>query len=176
MQWRFSQQRRYWILQCTCLKLATCKQTESKDYSLLHILHLLLNSILCLDGGFELDQTSPGQLTDFNMWQHEMTLDELNSATCGTKGDVVSWDTLQERGSSSKTNKFLPGCNGKHTSLNLFFVTLLAKWKPTKSSLRLKMYFKVTQKLQANKIDFFKICRPVFVAYYFPPFNKNFMA
>ena len=75
----------------------------------------MLNNILTvlwLGGGFELHQTSPGQLADFNMWKHEMDVKELNTVACGTKGDVVSWDTLREKGYSKRTDYVLPGCNG----------------------------------------------------------------
>ena len=63
-------------------------------------------------GGFQLSQTSPGQLADFNMWKREMTVAELNALTCGTKGDVVSWATLREKGHSKRTERVLPGCDG----------------------------------------------------------------
>ena len=73
-----------------------------------------------IDGGFEISQTSPGQLADFNMWKREMTTDELNSATCGTKGDVVSWDTLKEKGRATRTERIFPGCNCKNLLHNIF--------------------------------------------------------
>ena len=41
-----------------------------------------------------------------------MDVKELNTVACGTKGDVVSWDTLREKGYSKRTDYVLPGCNG----------------------------------------------------------------
>ena len=67
----------------------------------------------CLDGGFDIRQMAPGKLADFNMWQHEMTEDELNSDSCGARGDVASWETLKEKGTSLRTKHVLPSCIGK---------------------------------------------------------------
>ena len=69
--------------------------------------------LLTLGGDFESHQTVPGQLADFNMWKREMNLDELNILTCGTEGDVVSWNTLQEKGASSRAKKNFPACKSK---------------------------------------------------------------
>ena len=66
-----------------------------------------------LGGGFSLNQMVPGQIADFNMWQREMTLNELNLLTCGTEGDVVSWNPLQEKGVSNRTQKEFAVCDGK---------------------------------------------------------------
>ena len=78
----------------------------------MHIYYLLLSSILYLDGGFDLAQASYGKLADFNIWRREMSVDQLNSETCGFSGDVVSWRTLQEKGTSARTKHVFPGCNG----------------------------------------------------------------
>ena len=72
-----------------------------------------LSVITTLGGDLESDQTVPGQLADFNMWQREMTLNELNLLTCGTIGDVVSWNTLKEEGVSNKAKKQFTACKGK---------------------------------------------------------------
>ena len=61
------------------------------------------------------DQTVPGEIADFNMWQREMTLDELNNEGCGTEGDVASWNTLKEKGVSNRTQKKFSACNGKRS-------------------------------------------------------------
>ena len=45
------------------------------------------------------------------MWQREMTLDELNDEGCGTEGDVVSLNTLKEKGASTWTQKEFASCN-----------------------------------------------------------------
>ena len=67
-------------------------------------------------GSLNVGQASPGQLANFNMWKKEMTLDQLNSGTCGGQGDVVSWNTLQEKGSSVRTQEYFPTCTGKISS------------------------------------------------------------
>ena len=64
-------------------------------------------------GRFDITQTVPGQIADFNMWQKEMTVDELNYEGCGTEGDVISWNTLKEKGDSNRTQKEFTACNGK---------------------------------------------------------------
>ena len=64
-------------------------------------------------GHFDLKQTVPGQIADFNMWQKDMTVDELNHEGCETEGDVVSWNTLEEKSLSSKTQKEFAACHGK---------------------------------------------------------------
>ena len=46
-----------------------------------------------------------------------MTVDELNSETCGAQGNVVSWSTLQERGTAVKSNEYFPNCDGKVTAI-----------------------------------------------------------
>ena len=61
------------------------------------------------------DQTVPGEIADFNMWQREMTLNELNLLTCETEGDVASWNTLKEKGVSNRTRKEFTACNGKRS-------------------------------------------------------------
>ena len=54
-----------------------------------------------------------GEIADFNMWSYEMSEDELNSQTCGSNGDVASWDTLEEKGVSLRTVRGFPICNSK---------------------------------------------------------------
>ena len=46
-----------------------------------------------------------------------MTAAEINTQACGTKGDVVSWKSLQEQGASTRTKTFLPLCNGKYKTM-----------------------------------------------------------
>ena len=70
-----------------------------------------------LGGTLDYHQTVPGKLADFNMWRHEKTAAQLNSETCEAQGDVVSWNTLLEKGSSTRTNELFAGCAGK----SLFF-------------------------------------------------------
>ena len=63
-------------------------------------------------GGFEGRQTLSGEIAEFNMWSKEMSLDELLSMPCGTKGDVSSWETLKTQGSSTKAYRVFPDCKG----------------------------------------------------------------
>ena len=71
---------------------------------------------LHVDGGYDRKQVVPGKLAEFNMWNREMTADELNSETCGAHGNVVSWSTLQERGTAVKSSENFPRCAGKATT------------------------------------------------------------
>ena len=68
---------------------------------------------MSVGGRLDVAQVVPGKLANFNMWRREMTAEELNSQTCGAKGNVVSWDTLREKGIYPRSKHFLPGCNGK---------------------------------------------------------------
>ena len=52
-----------------------------------------------------------------------MSEDELNLMTCGSKGDVVSWDSLKEKGFTARTTRSFPQCNG--IMLNIRNI-----WKP----------------------------------------------
>ena len=54
-----------------------------------------------------------GQLADFNMWDYEMSADEVNVTTCEPAGNVASWDTLKEKGDAMESVKAFPGCNGR---------------------------------------------------------------
>ena len=85
-----------------------------------------LSVIITSGGGFDSDQTVPGQIADFNMWQREMTLDELNHQGCGTEGDVVSWNTLGEAGVSTKTQKEFTACNGKRSFFSFIEILIFS--------------------------------------------------
>ena len=60
-----------------------------------------------------MSQTTAGEMADFNMWQHEMTADEVVSQTCGAYGSVSTWSTLQEKGISRAMHKDFRDCQGK---------------------------------------------------------------
>ena len=64
----------------------------------------------------DITQATAGQLADFNMWDYEMSADEVNVTTCGPVGNVVSWDTLKKKGESLESVKAFPGCNGRSVS------------------------------------------------------------
>ena len=66
--------------------------------------------ILYLDGKYEADQTTVGRLANFNMWNTEMSVRQLNTRTCGRRGNVVSWNKLKEMGKSKRTTEKFPGC------------------------------------------------------------------
>ena len=69
--------------------------------------------VMYSDGGYQLTQTTPGQIAVFNMWDYEMTAEEVNSKTCGSGGNVSSWDTLNVKGISDTAYRIFPGCKGK---------------------------------------------------------------
>ena len=66
-----------------------------------------------LDNGYDVSQTVAGRLAEFNMWNFELSQDELNFNTCDKDGNVVSWNTLQERGTSTRSVQSFPVCNRK---------------------------------------------------------------
>ena len=55
-----------------------------------------------------------------------MTIGELNFDTCEARGDLVSWETLNEQGSEPRTVFRNPTCNGK---MLFFFESFLSKVK-----------------------------------------------
>ena len=58
----------------------------------------------------DVDQTVPGFITEFNMWNYEMDSTEVNSIACGAEGNVVSWDSLEEVGISERSLKTFSKC------------------------------------------------------------------
>ena len=44
-----------------------------------------------------------------------MTEEELNTETCGTNGNISSWNTLREKGSSARTTELFSHCTGELT-------------------------------------------------------------
>ena len=79
--------------------------------------------MMTLGGELDPEETVPGQIADFNMWKMEMTLDELNLLTCGTEGDVVSWNTLKVKGVSNRTQKEFPSCAGKKFTIYIIILS-----------------------------------------------------
>ena len=73
-------------------------------------------TIYTTGGNLSIQQTTAGQLADFNMWDYEMSADEVNVTTCGPAGNVVSWDTLKKKGDAMESVKAFPGCNGESTA------------------------------------------------------------
>ena len=53
-----------------------------------------------------------------------MSEDELNLMACGSKGDVVSWDSLKENGFTARTTRSFPQCNGNVFNLNIFMLSI----------------------------------------------------
>ena len=70
--------------------------------------------LLVVGGELELDQTLVGKIAQFNMWNIAMTEEQIKSATCGSVGNVSSWDTLSERGVACRSEMNFPGCQGNN--------------------------------------------------------------
>ena len=64
-----------------------------------------------LGGGFDISQTVLGKLAEFNLWNTSMSQSQLNSMTCGTTGNIVSWNTLLEKGTANRTYENFPECS-----------------------------------------------------------------
>ena len=70
--------------------------------------------VLTIDGGaLELHQTVTGKIAQFNMWDYEMGMNELNMLPCVVDGNLVSWSTLLTMGTAAMTFEDFP-CNSKH--------------------------------------------------------------
>ena len=72
-------------------------------------------AIFYLGGGLDLYQVTIGYIAEFNMWSYKMAVEELNTETCGTKGNISSWYTLMEKGSSARTTELFSHCTGELT-------------------------------------------------------------
>ncbi|XP_067950451.1 C-reactive protein-like [Watersipora subatra] len=64
-------------------------------------------------GSFDIRQTVTGEIAEFNMWDFEMNMAQINTKTCGYKGNVASWDTLQKDKADEMTTKTFPPCDAK---------------------------------------------------------------
>ena len=65
---------------------------------------------------------TPGQIAEFNMWSHEIDEIDINPTSCGTFGDVVSWNTLEEYGEVTTPTRYrvFPDCPGNIITLMLY--------------------------------------------------------
>lgn len=52
----------------------------------------------------------------FNMWDYKMSLSEIMALSCNAVGNVVNWDTLQEKGTGSFHDEVF-NCEGKGTDV-----------------------------------------------------------
>ena len=67
-----------------------------------------------MSGKLDTDAVLPGKIAWFNMWDYEMSEQEVKALGCRDKGNVSSWDTLAQQGTGSfHYETFL--CNGKCT-------------------------------------------------------------
>lgn len=63
-------------------------------------------------GGLDVNQCAPGDISWFNMWNYAMNFDQVNELTCSSKGNVASWETLDEYGTRLGDNNTYT-CLGK---------------------------------------------------------------
>ena len=59
------------------------------------------------------------------MWNYEMTPEELLYETCGKTGNLSSWETLQEKGNSTKEHQFFHDCKGNYILYLIFHSVLI---------------------------------------------------
>ena len=52
-------------------------------------------------GSLDQDQAVPGDVTWFNFWDYDMTLNQLNALTSFAEGNVANMNTLKAAGSMS---------------------------------------------------------------------------
>lgn len=72
------------------------------------------NHVLCdtpLDcnsgGGLDVSTVTNGKIARVNIWNYEMTVDQVENLTCDRKGNVVNMDTLQINGPAAYQSEFL---------------------------------------------------------------------
>ena len=63
---------------------------------------------IILESGFQLNDTATGEIAEFNLWNYAISDALIKFQTCGTYGNVVSWNTLWEEGESVKSFIDLP--------------------------------------------------------------------
>lgn len=54
-------------------------------------------------GSFDSSQLTEARVAGFNMWDYELTADQMNALTCESEGNLVSPSTLQLGGTASYT-------------------------------------------------------------------------
>lgn len=66
-----------------------------------------------LVGGLQASQATEGRVALFNMWSYEMSLQQLNSLTCDSVGDMVTQTDMQIGGSSQFSYEVFD-CDGEY--------------------------------------------------------------
>ena len=93
----------------------------------IQIMHQLAKSLFWLfisGGGLDIFDTTPGQLAEFKMWNHELSADQINVAPCQSPGTVSSWNMLKKIGDSLVTFEHFPSCKCKSHKFS-FYNTIL---------------------------------------------------
>ena len=68
--------------------------------------------ILSLVANMDLSKLVQGKMAWFNMWDYRLDEDTILSLGCYDKGNIVSWDTLKEKGYTPRQYEMFP-CKGK---------------------------------------------------------------
>ena len=82
--------------------------------------HNLYMTLYVLGGSFDESQTAVGQIAGFNMWQREMSAEELLTETCGSEGTVASIDNFSEKGTLERSITTFPECAGNNSYIYKF--------------------------------------------------------
>ena len=80
---------------------------------------------IILESGFQLHETAAGKIAEFNLWNYAISDELIDFQTCGTFGNVVSWNSLWEEGTSVRSFMDLPGTCGKGMKPNAQFTELI---------------------------------------------------
>ena len=96
------------LLFCT-ISLISFFSTDFIRYSI-NICYIFI----CKETSLDVQHSLPSQIAEFNIWNYEMTLEELLSETCGNTGNVASWETLNEKGTSVREYQTFPSCKGRY--------------------------------------------------------------
>ena len=76
-------------------------------------------SLLFLGGGQSLGDVTPGKVAEFNMWDYEMTANQISVLPCREPGNISSWDKMLKYGVHLVTRKDFPSCKGKTQKYSL---------------------------------------------------------
>jgi len=63
-------------------------------------------------GEFNIHQNMEGRIAEFNMWDYEMSGEELRQLNCTNKGNVINWDSLQLLNQPTIGSIVVPVCAG----------------------------------------------------------------
>ena len=77
------------------------------NFKKFNFLQVQQNISLYFKGEFGSRETA-GKIAEFNLWNYPIPAELININTCGASGNIISWNTLEEKGEAAKFYKVLP--------------------------------------------------------------------